>query len=256
MIGAMSSESLLDHPVYTERCFFPQDFAVETAWVVEGGAGPLNGFRNAPHGDAPTLLHFHGNGEVVSAWAGRFTDRLVKQGLDVYLGEYRGYGGSAGTPALVGMLDDALTTADATGVPPERLVLYGRSIGSIYALHVAAHRPVAGLIIESGIGDVLKVLLRRVQPTDLGVELEAIEQAVAQSLDHAAKMAATRCPVLVMHAKGDLALKPENAQQLASWAGDRAELVIFDQGNHNTIHFRNWEEMLRRVVEFTKAAAT
>lgn len=253
MLGVVSSESPLDHPLISERCFFPRPDPVQTPWVVQGQVGPLHGYANAPHA-GPTLLHFHGNGEVVAAWAGRFTDRLVAQGLDVFLGEYRGYGGSAGSPTLVGMLDDALLTADATGVPPQRLVIYGRSIGSIYALHVAAHRPVAGLIIESGISDLLQLLVRRLQPSELGIELETLAQAVARSVDHQAKMRATTCPVLVMHAKGDRAIDPKHARQLAAWAGERGELVMFEKGNHNTIHFRHWEELLRRVVTFTHAA--
>lgn len=250
---AVTPEALLDHPILSQRFFLPQDETVEIPWIVQGGAGPLHGGAKAPHG-GPTLLHFHGNAEVVAAWAGRFSDRLVAQGLDVYLGEYRGYGGSAGEPVFAGMLDDALRTADATGVPPERMVLYGRSIGSIFALHVAAHRPVAGLVIESGIAGVHELLLRRVQPDELGVTPAQLEQAVAQLLDHEAKMKATRCPVLVMHAQGDRLLEPDQARSLAAWAGERGELRIFEQGNHNTIHYWNYEEIIRRVVEFTHAA--
>lgn len=250
---AVRPEALLDHPILSQRCFFPQDERVETPWIVQGGAGPLHGGAKAPHG-GPTLLHFHGNAEVVAAWAGRFSDRLVAQGLDVYLGEYRGYGGSAGVPVFAGMLEDPLRTADATGVPPERMVLYGRSIGSIFALHVAAHRPVAGLVIESGIAGVHELLLRRVQPDELGVTPAQLEQAVAQLLDHEAKMKATRCPVLVMHAQGDRLLEPDQARSLAAWAGKRGELRIFEQGNHTTIHYWNYEEIIRRVVDFTRAA--
>ena len=249
----MSSEELLDHPFISERLFFPHPDPVQEPWVVHGGAGPLHGVRKAPHG-GPSLLLCPGNGEYVAAWGGRFADRLVAQGIDVFVGAYRGYGSSAGRPALAAMLDDALITADATGVPPERLVLYGRSIGSLYALHVAAHRPVAGLVLESGVGDVLEVFRRRVQPADLDVEAEQLEQALARRFDRRAKVEACRCPMLVMHALRDRALEPEHARLLAGWAGDRAELVLFEEGNHNTIHFRHYGEILRRVIEFTQAA--
>lgn len=94
----------------------------------------------------------------------------------------------------------------------------------------------------------------RVQPDELGVTPAQLEQAVAQLLDHEAKMKATRCPVLVMHAQGDRLLEPEQARSLAAWAGERGELRIFEQGNHTTIHYWNYEEIIRRVVEFTRAA--
>ncbi|MCA9712631.1 MAG: alpha/beta hydrolase, partial [Myxococcales bacterium] len=150
----MGSDALLDHPLLTERYFFPRPAAVHDPWIVETGGVRLQGYRGASRG-GPALLHFHGNGEVALDWAGGFAARLEAEGIDVFLGEYRGYGGSTGRPALASMLDDALALADATGVPPSRLVVYGRSVGSIYALHVAAHRAVAGLVLESGIADVL-----------------------------------------------------------------------------------------------------
>lgn len=53
---------------------------------------------------------------------------VTKEGsIGSLFGEYRGYGGSGGSPALVSMLDDALAVVDAAGVPPDRIVLYGCS---------------------------------------------------------------------------------------------------------------------------------
>ena len=77
-----------------------------------------------------------------------FTPALVAAGVNVALGEYRGSGGSSGESALASMLDDALAITDALGVEPSRLVVYGRSVGSIYALHVAAHRGVADQVVD------------------------------------------------------------------------------------------------------------
>jgi pimeloyl-ACP methyl ester carboxylesterase len=104
---------------------------------------------------------------VLSPW-------LSRHGIGTLFGEYRGYGGS---PALVSMLDDALAIVDATGVPPARIVLYGRSVGSIYPLHAAAHRRVAGLIIESGIADVGEGL--GVRPEEIGSTRAELDAAVS-----------------------------------------------------------------------------
>jgi pimeloyl-ACP methyl ester carboxylesterase len=107
---------------------------------------------------------------VLSPW-------LSRHGIGTLFGEYRGYGGSGGSPALVSMLDDALAIVDATGVPPARIVLYGRSVGSIYPLHAAAHRRVAGLIIESGIADVGEGL--GVRPEEIGSTRAELDAAVS-----------------------------------------------------------------------------
>ena len=54
-----------------------------------------------------------------------------------FLAEYRGYGGSTGEPSLVAMLDDVDAIFSALGRPAGELVVYGRSIGSIYAIEFA-----------------------------------------------------------------------------------------------------------------------
>jgi hypothetical protein len=238
---------LLDHPIVSERYFFPRPDRSSTPWEVEANGERLACSRLARHG-GPALLHFHGNGEVTADWCDSFVGAFDAEGIDVFLGEYRGYGGSTGRPALAAMLDDALAIADATGVDPRRTVVYGRSVGSLYALHVAANRPVAGLVIESGIADVLERLLMRLDPNELGVDDETFFEAVRRRFDHRAKIEATTCPVLVLHAKGDWGVVPKHAETLAAWAGERAELVLFDRGDHNSIHAYNAEEIHARVA--------
>ena len=90
-------------------------------------------------------------------------------GWDLLLAEYRGYGGSTGEPLLGRMLDDVEAVLRAAG-PPERLVVFGRSVGSLFALEAVARCPgVAGLVLESAIADPLERLLLRVTPRELGV---------------------------------------------------------------------------------------
>ena len=179
-----------------------------------------------------------------------FAPALTARGLDVVLAEYRGYGGSSGTPALVGMLDDTLRIADAIGVDPARLYLYGRSVGSIYALHLASQRPVAGLILESGIANVLQRLAIRLDPQELGISDEQLREAVASALDHQAKLEAYAGPVLVLHTRHDHLVPVSHAQKLARWAGDRGRLVIYERGDHNSIHYANGEAILDEVQAF------
>ena len=66
-----------------------------------------------------------GNGEVVADYVPEFADAFASIGFDTFFAEYRGYGGSTGTPGLVRMLDDVAPILDSLGVPEDRLVLYG-----------------------------------------------------------------------------------------------------------------------------------
>lgn len=240
---------ILDHPVISQRYFFPRRDAPPSPWTVEVPGATLVGHRGAP-ADGVGLLHFHGNGEVCGDWADGFAPALHAEGLDAWFAEYRGYGASSDVPKLGSMLDDALASCDATGRDPSELVVYGRSVGSIYALHVAANRPVKGLVIESGIADVHERLAMRMHPDELGATEAELRTALAASLDHEAKMRATTCPVLVLHAEADHLVPISHAERLATWAGERAELVRFDRGDHNSIHYFNGDAIVQRVADF------
>lgn len=245
--------SLLDHPVLADRYFFPRRVrpASGEPWAVPVKDAELACARVGRHGGR-AVLHFHGNGEVVADWVGgEFARALDAARIDGLFAEYRGYGASTGRPAMATMLDDALATVDAAGRAPEEIVVYGRSVGSLFALHVAAHRPVRALVLESGIADVHERLALRLRAAELGVSDAELAAELARLFDHRAKIAATRCPVLVLHTLHDGMVGREHAERLAAWAGPRGELVVFPEGDHNSIHAFNGEAIARRVIALT-----
>lgn len=243
---------LLDHPVISERYFFPRPARLPGAVRVMCADGTeLGCLRTVPREptDARWLLHFHGNGEVVPDWID-LARALATAGIPSFFAEYRGYGASTGSPALDTMLDDALTVADhaAAGVPWERMVVYGRSVGSLFALHVAANRPVGGLILESGIADLLERLAIRLAPEELGVDAATLRAAVDARFDHRAKLAQVTCPVRVLHTTHDHMVDVSHAHRLASWAGSNGRLVEFPHGDHNSIFAHNAAAILEEIV--------
>jgi pimeloyl-ACP methyl ester carboxylesterase len=204
--------------------------------------------RADPKGHA--VVHFHGNGEVVADWQEGFDGFIGRLGWELLLAEYRGYGASTGEPQLGRMLADVEPTLRAAG-PPGKVVVFGRSVGSIFALEAVARFPgVAGLVLESAIADPLERLLLRVAPRELGVDAATFEAAVAARLDHRAKIGGYRGPVLVLHARNDGLIDPSHAERLAAWAGGPVTLRILEGGDHNSILAENEEEYLEAVAGF------
>jgi pimeloyl-ACP methyl ester carboxylesterase len=240
--------NILNHPTISQRYFFPRADSLDDPFRVESSGVELRCHRTAGN---PMLVHFHGNGEVVSDWVSVLPRSLSKQGIGCLLGEYRGYGGSSGKPELTPLLDDALAIVDATGVPPERIVLYGRSVGSIYALHAAAHRRVAGLIIESGIANVGDGL--GVRPDEVESTQAEIDAAVAQHFDHRAKIRDFGGRVLIFHTAPDHLVPVTDAYQLAEWAGEMATLRVFEKGGHNTIFAMHGAAIIEGTIAFVKS---
>ncbi|WP_165228316.1 alpha/beta hydrolase [Aquisphaera insulae] len=246
---------MLDQGVLNDRLFFPARHDVPDAFLVQSHGARLACRRLAAFPEGGTLLHFHGNGESASDYAdGELAEILTNLGVNACFGEYRGYGMSSGVPSLVAMLSDGEAIVRALGVPPERLVVYGRSIGSLYAIELVRRLPnVAGLILESGIADLLERILVRVTPEDLDTTAAGLSREVLAHFDNRLKLGGYRGPVLVLHARHDDLVRPHHAEKLHAWSGgaDR-ELVIFPRGDHNTLIALNFEDYSRRVGAFLR----
>lgn len=229
-------DSIFDHPLVTERYFFPRREAPRSTIPIEVEGATLACAAHRPHGPgAPLLVHFHGNGEVVTDYVPSIAELYAAAGLDSFFVEYRGYGASTGVPALAGMLRDVPNVLDSLDRPLDRVFVYGRSIGSIYAIEAAHRRPaIGGLVLESGIAAPLERVLVRVHPAELGATRDDLEREARALFDHQGKLGGYPGPVLVLHAENDDMVDPSHARRNASWAR-RGELVLFERGDHNSI---------------------
>ncbi len=242
---------LLNHPLISQRYFFPRQGGLSEPYMIEVDGAQLACSYHEVDPQARTLVHFHGNGEIVDDWLDGFVEAIAHVGLNCFLAEYRGYGRSTGEPQLGKMLEDVEATIAALQLPPEQLIIFGRSVGAIFALEAVRLFPdVAGLVIESGIADVRERLLLRVHPQELGVSLAEFDAVVDSRLNHQLKMAAYPGPVLIMHTRHDDLVSARHAEKFNDWAAGRKELKIFPRGNHNDIMFVNAQEYFSTLYRF------
>lgn len=125
---------------------------LEDVWFQASDGTKLFGWYAAQPVGTAVVLWCHGN-------AGNMTHRLgnlqalYRLGLSVFLFDYRGYGRSQGRPSEDGLYADAVGAYDylvrVRRVTPERMVVFGRSLGAAVAGALAAQRPAAGLLLES-----------------------------------------------------------------------------------------------------------
>jgi hypothetical protein len=104
-----------------------------------------------PRMGRPVILYFHGNGGNIEFLTPR-AEHFAGKGYGVLFAEYRGYGGNPGSPTEAGLYLDADAALDflgKQGITADRLVVYGESLGTGVAVHVAARHKVAALILES-----------------------------------------------------------------------------------------------------------
>jgi len=250
------AKDILSHRLISERYFFPRHGSFADPFWVDCGDARLACSYHEIDPQAKTLVHFHGNGEIVDDWRGDFVGLIQQMGCNVFLAELRGYGQSSGQPQLGKMLEDVVPTIEALGRPASELIFFGRSVGSIFAIEAAARFPqAAGMIIESGVADVLERLLLRVQPQELGCSADELNATVAEYLDHQQKLAAYPGPLLVMHTQHDGLVDVSHGQRLYQWAAGKKNLKVFPQGNHNDIMFVNAREYFSLLAEFISGLA-
>jgi hypothetical protein len=99
-----------------------------------------------------TILYFGGNGYTVGRFGAWSAGVFAPLGVDLMIVDHRGYGLSEGKPGIAAMEADALAAFDylrGLGGSGARIIVHGHSMGSFLGGHVAAHRPAAGVVLES-----------------------------------------------------------------------------------------------------------
>jgi pimeloyl-ACP methyl ester carboxylesterase len=251
--------SALDVPEVLLRLFHPrpestfasaptsgQDLMIPVAENVAVGARFHSG-----EPAAPTLLFFHGNGEIVADYD-ELAPFYLRQGVNFLPVDYRGYGRSTGSPTVSAMMQDChkIFAFVREWLPeqgyPGPTVVMGRSLGSASALELAASYPdqVAGLIVESGFafaGPLLQLL---------GVNLGAIGYHEKGGFRNVDKIRGYPGPTLIIHAEHDHIIPLSDGQALfnASRAQDKTLLKI-PNANHNDILLQGFSEYMVAIKD-------
>jgi uncharacterized protein len=157
----------------------------------------------------PTILFFHGNAGEIGDRADRFAF-YQRRGYGVAFLSYRGFGGSTGAISETGLMIDAQAAYDwltAKGVPADRIVLVGESLGTGVAVQLAARHPVAAVVLEAPYSAAIDIAAE-VYPW-LPVRLLMKDQF--RSTDH---IAAVTAPVLILHGTRDRVIPFAQGQML------------------------------------------
>jgi hypothetical protein len=169
----------------------------ETMLSTEDGLSLLSWYL-PPHPGQPVIAYFHGNGGHIGYRIQRLL-RFARQEFGVLMLEYRGYGSNPGTPSEAGFYADgraALAFLEREGVAPNRLVLYGESLGSGVAVQLAAQHDIAALILEAPPTSVAEV-------AQCHFPYVPAARLVTDRFDSLSRIGKVRAPILVLHGEND-----------------------------------------------------
>ena len=201
---------------------------------------------------APTILFFHGNGEIVADYDD-IASIYVKMGVNFFPVDYRGYGRSNGSPTITSMMRDSHIIFEyAKNWLKERnysntLVVMGRSLGSACALELsrAYKERFAGLIIESGFAYARPLLGL------LGIDMDAMGLGEEEGFRNIDKIRSFDKPTLIIHARNDHIISFTEGQALYDECPAKEKHLLFiPNANHNDIFLRGIREYMKAIKDF------
>lgn len=187
-------------------------------------------FAEAPDARGAVLLS-HGNAGNVESRV-PLAEAFVNAGLSVLLYDYRGYGGSTGSPSEAGLALDARAAYGwlrARGVEPARIVLYGESLGGGVTTGLAVEVECAAVILDHTFSSV----------PDLASELYPwlpVRWLARDRFDNLARVPRLEAPLLLIHSPDDELIPFEHARRLQR-AARPGTVLLETSGGHNGAGF-------------------
>lgn len=195
------------------------------------------------------VLYFHGNAGSIAGRADR-AQYFARQGMGYLLPSYRYNAGAGGQPSEEALIADAEAAYDwllSRGVAPDRIILYGESLGSGVAVAMAKRRDVAAVILEAPYSSIAEV-------AQSVYWYMPARWLVHDKFDSVDLIGALDIPILVVHGARDRTIPLHFARSLHRAAPEDAEMVILPDAGHADLYDHGMEAHVldfidRRVTE-------
>lgn len=195
--------------------------------------------------DEPTVLYLHGNASDL----GRdrtFLDTLHKEGYGVLAIDYRGFGASVGDASESSAKDDARVAlawlGREKGITPDRVIVFGYSLGGGPATCLAAENKLAGLVLQSAFSSAFSVrssyAAKALAPFDVFRNAELVGKAT--------------CPVWILHGANDTVVPLAHGMELYRAAREPRRFTVVPGAGHDDLLVKMGPAFWREFARFAK----
>lgn len=240
----LQQERLLFFPTKLDQNFQFNYANVEEVFLPVEGGKYIHGlyFSNnlQPKG---VVLYFHGNAGALDSW-GKVADDFLPLGDDVLVMDYRTYGKSQGKLSEQNLFDDAQLAYDhlLKKFDAKDIVIYGRSIGTGIATHLAANNVCKALILETpyyNLYDVVKNHFRFIPKKNL----------LRYHFKNDEYIRKVKSQVYIFHGTADNIIPLESGLKLKPFIGEDNFITIPNANHHNIGQFAVYHQKLKEILE-------
>jgi pimeloyl-ACP methyl ester carboxylesterase len=254
-------KKLIDNPTVSNMVFYPRKIPIPT------NLGPsikilkfeisknimIGGFFYLNDASFPTILLFHGNGEIAADYQ-YFLDFFFDCRVNLAVVDFRGYGFSSGHPVYSSLISDALPVYNEfykwmiEKNVKDSLFLLGRSLGSACVSEIGSHNPnsLKGIIFESGFASMYNMMTRLFRVSGPGITPDGLSE-----FSNDTRIRKFQKPVLIIHGTQDFIIPSSEGKLIYDNIpeGIEKKLVLIEDAGHNNI-FSFKEEYTTPLKDF------
>lgn len=215
----------------------PQDYAYGFSTDFEevflespDGEAKLNALHFKIKDPKGVILYYHGNAGQLADW-GLVMQDFIKRGYDVLLMDYRGYGKSTGAMSEEALYSDAELFYDyvAERYPENKIIVYGRSLGTTFATYVAANNNPSQLFLEAPFYSLNRLASKNFPIFPVSWVLKYRFPTYKFITD-------VECPIVIFHGTDDQMINYENSIKLSELVpADQLRFISIPNGGHNNL---------------------
>jgi len=181
------------------------------------------------------VLRFYGNADRADRWVAAEAEMWNNRAVEVWGMNYPGFGGSTGPTRLAKLGPAALTTFDelqkVAGSRP--IVVFGASLGTTTALHIAVHRKIAGLILHNPPA-LRQIILRQFGWWNLWLFAGPMAYKIPSDLDSVANARTSHVPAIFLLAENDEVVAPRFQQMVVNAYAGEKRIISLPGAGHNS----------------------
>lgn len=190
------------------------------------------------------VLYFHGNRENINRYA-PYAKNFTRNNYEVWMIDYPGYGKSTGKRKESFLYEDALTFYKMANnkIAADSIIIYGKSLGTGIASHLASVRDCKRLILETPYYN-MDALAKHYFFMYPVIPMTKYSFPTNQNFEY------IKAPVTIFHGTKDKVIPYKHAKRLAA-IKKGTELVTIDKGRHNNLNdFPLFQHKLDSLLQY------